>query len=257
MTTADTQERNDALRAARLSMGLSQDRFAGAIVKAGDRIGQRNSCSKRNVQRWERGEVTEVTGPMALAIEDVVGVPVENLGLTRRNVIVMAGASAASVALPRAAGTATGPLTGIWLSQYWYVSSGRGGKTYTSAHYCLILQRGASLDLRSLPKTATGSLTMDLSVKDRIVSGNWTEHTDPESYYHGARYFGTIQMTLSATNDRMRGQWLGFNKEYDVQNGPWTLRLVTHDTGNDSLASYDRPVPEDEQVGEPPGPLGP
>lgn len=257
MTTTATQERNDALRAVRLTMNLSQDRFAEAIRQAGDKIGQRNYCSKRNVQRWERGDVTEVTGPIALALEDVTGVPIENLGLTvtRRGALVMAGASVAAVALPDTAGISAGPLSGIWLSQYWFISSGRGGSTYTSAHYGLILHRGGNLQFRSLPKTATGRVTMDLSAKDRAITGTWSEQTDPDNYYGGARYHGAIQMTLGATNDRMSGMWAGFNKEYQVQTGPWTLRLVTHDTSNDSLASYDRPVPEDAQAGEPSGAL--
>jgi hypothetical protein len=142
-----------------------------------------------------------------------------------------------------------GQLSGIWLSTYDYYSSGRD-KTYRSQHYVVILQTGAALQVRSLPGTAQGRVTMDLAVKDRMVTGTWEEQTDEGGYYAGARYFGAIQMTLTATNDRMAGQWAGFNKEYNVQTGPWTLRLVTSDLSRESLASYDRPVPpEDEPAG--------
>lgn len=48
------------------------------------------------------------------------------------------------------AGTAYGPLSGIWLSIYEYPSSGRGA-TFTGRHYVIALQREAELMVRSLP----------------------------------------------------------------------------------------------------------
>ena len=44
--------------------------------------------------------------------------------------------------------TAEGPLNGIWLSRYEYVSSGRGGQTFTDLHYVGLLQHGPNIQVR-------------------------------------------------------------------------------------------------------------
>jgi transcriptional regulator with XRE-family HTH domain len=258
-------EPNTALRAARAALLMSQDDLARAVRAAGDRAGEPNGCSKRDVQRWEAGSVQMPRGDYARALEAVCGVPIENLGfqgaadrrygMNRREALAMAGAAGAAVIpFPEDEGkdVSAGPLTGIWKSHYEYVSSGRGNETYSSEHYCVILHRGARLQLRSLPGTAEGKVMMDLTVNGQVITGTWTEQTDATGYYAGSVYHGAIQMLVDPTGHRMTGKWAGFGRDYEINTGPWTLELVSADTGKEAMAKYNRPV--DASHGQPPAP---
>ena len=82
--------------------------------------------------------------------------------------------------------TADGPLNGIWLSRYEYVSSGRGGQTFTDLHYVVLLQYGANIQVRSLSGSNSSSLIMDLTQNGAVVTGTWSERTNPDGYYQGS-----------------------------------------------------------------------
>lgn len=253
MGEAAEREPNENLRAVRQSLLMSQGEFALAIRAAGQRAGEPNDCSKRLVQRWEAGYVTGIPrGAYARALEAVTGQPIENLGFkgdgaTRRQAIGIAGAAAAAAwAVPesRAKG-ARGPLTGIWRSTYSYISSSRGDKTFTSEHYVMVIQHGNRVQVRSLPGTATGRVMMDLTVDGQVITGTWTEETDPDGYYKSSVYSGAIHMLLDHTGHRMKGKWLGFNRDGEVSDGPWVLNLASADTSKAAVEKYDRPVEPD------------
>lgn len=241
-------EPNTALKAVRMSMRMSQDELARAVRAAGDQVGEPNDCTKRLVQRWEAGQVKAPRGVYVRALEVVTGQPIENLGfqpaderygLNRGEALGMAPTAALAVGDQD---VSSGPLTGIWRSRYEYVSSGRGGQTFASEHYVVILHRGTHLQLRSLPDTAPGRVMMDLSVNGQVVTGSWTEQTNPDGYYQGSVYSGAIQLLLDPTGHRMSGKWVGFGRDFDVNTGPWILELVTADTARDVMNEYNRPV---------------
>jgi transcriptional regulator with XRE-family HTH domain len=241
-------EPNVALRAVRAALLMSQDDLARAVRAAGDRAGEPNDCNKRLVQRWEAGEVTAPRAVYARALEAATGQPISNLGFTaaderyglnRGEALGMAPTAAVAVGDQDVSG---GPLTGIWLSRYEYVSSGRGDQTFMSLHYCVILHRGAKLQVRSLPDTAPGRVVMDLTVNGQVVTGTWTEQTNPDGYYQGSVYHGAIQMLLEPIGHRMAGKWVGFGRDFDLNTGPWTLELVTADTGREAMSEWNRPV---------------
>jgi DNA-binding transcriptional regulator YiaG len=241
---------NETLRAIRRGLLMSQGEFALAIRGAGERAGEPNDCSKRLVQRWEAGYVTGIPrGAYARALEAVTGQPIENLGFgedtTRRQALGMAGAAGVAAAAAWMPGTrakgARGPLTGIWRSTYTYTSSSRG-KTFTSEHYVMVIHRGSRLQVRSLPKTAAGRVMMDLTADGQVVTGTWTEETDPEGYYKASTYSGAIHMLIDPTGHRMNGKWLGFNRDGGISDGPWVLNLVSADTGKAAAEQYNRPV---------------
>jgi hypothetical protein len=176
--------------------------------------------------------------------------PIENLGfqpaderygLNRVEALGMAPTAALAVGDQDAAG---GPLTGIWRSRYEYVSSGRADQTFASQHYVVILHRGTRLQLRSLPGTAPGKVVMDMAVNGQVVTGSWTEQTNPDGYYQGSVYSGAIQLLLEPTGHRMAGKWVGFGRDFDVNTGPWTHELISAETGPDVMAEYNRPVEE-------------
>src|SRR5580704_10110850 len=118
MSEPAARQANEALRAVRQSLLMSQGEFALAIRAAGQRAGEPNDCSKRLVQRWEAGYVTGIPrGTYARALEAVTGQPIENLGFgaedtTRRQALGVVGAAAAgawAVSGSKAKG-ARGPL---------------------------------------------------------------------------------------------------------------------------------------------------
>jgi hypothetical protein len=252
MTQPVEREPNETLRAVRKGLLMSQGEFALAIRAAGQRAGEPNDCSKRLVQRWEAGYVTGIPrGTYARALEAVTGQPIENLGFSgedtsRRQALGMAGAAgmaAAAAWVPEAkAKGARGPLTGIWRSTYSYVSSSRGNKTFDSQHYVMVIQHGNRIQVRSLPKTAAGRVTMDLTVDGQVLTGTWEELTDPEGYYKSSTYSGAIHMLLDHTGHRMKGKWLGFNRDGGISDGPWVLDLVSADTSKTAVEQYNRPV---------------
>ena len=250
--SAERREPNETLRAVRQGLLMSQGEFALAIRAAGQRAGEPNDCTKRLVQRWEAGYVTGLPrGNYARALEAVTGQPIENLGFKgtdpgRRQVLGAAGVAAAAWAIPesRAKG-ARGPLTGIWRSRYEYVSSSRGGETFASSHYVMVIQHGDRLQVRSLPNTAAGRVMMDLTVSGSVLTGTWTEETDPGGYYRGSAYHGAIQLTAGPAGTRLTGAWVGFGKDGEINTGPWTLDLGSADTSKAATEKYNRPAAED------------
>jgi transcriptional regulator with XRE-family HTH domain len=239
-------EPNARLRSVRYALHMSQAELAKAIREAGQRTGEPNACSARVVQRWESGSTAEPRGAYLRALESATGQPAENLGFRAdkrygldTDTLVMPGDGTWEPDPDAQAGTA--PLNGIWLSRYEYESSGRGA-WFTNGHYVLVVQRGARLQVRSLPNTTPGRVLMDLTVNGAAITGTWTEETNPGGYYQGAVYHGAIQMLLEPSGRKMTGKWAGFGRDYEVNTGPWSLELITHDTSLTNQERYNRPV---------------
>ena len=238
---------NTSLRAVRQSMRMSQDELARAVRAAGQRAGEPNGCSKRLVQRWEAGEVATPRGAYVRALEYVTGQPAAHLGfkpadetygMDRGRAMDVGGGSWIPLEDPKA----KGPLTGIWLSRYEYESSSRRGM-FADEHYVVMIQHGARLQVRSVPASAS-RLMMDLTVNGQVITGTWTEQTSPEGYYQGSVYHGAIQLLLEPTGHRMAGKWVGFGRDFDLNTGPWTLQLVSSDTGKEAMRRFNtRPEP--------------
>jgi transcriptional regulator with XRE-family HTH domain len=239
---------NAALRSARLRAHMSQAELARRIQEAGFRAGDANGCTPRMVQRWESGEVKRPQGRYLLALESVLGQPAENLGfdadikygMDRSRTIAEAGLDS-MLPLPDPA-EYSGPLTGIWLSEYAYPSTGRGARL-SSRHYAVLLQRGARLLVRSVPASKS-RLSMDLSVNGQVVTGVWTEQTEAGGYYKGAVYHGALQLLGEPTGRRLSGMWVGFGRDREVNTGPWTLTMVEEHADRDTLERWNR-VPEE------------
>jgi transcriptional regulator with XRE-family HTH domain len=237
---------NNALRAARTALRLSQDEFAHALRDAGLRDGRPNDASKRLVQRWESGKTGTPRAAYARALEMVTGVPIELLGFPAGTdtMVVDDGRGGHDLEV-RAPTPASGPArgqsySGIWLSRYEYFSSGRES-AFTQLHHVLLLQHGDRVTVRSLPGSANSLVTMDLSVDGSVVTGTWVEQTNPDGYYRGARYHGAIQLLAEPTGRRLSGKWVGFGKDGDVNTGPWTLTFLDANTSKATIAKYDRP----------------
>lgn len=237
---------NVKLREARIQAHLSQTELARRIRETGFASGDANGCTVRMVQRWESGETRRPRPHYLIALENVLGQPIENLGfdadlrhgMDRARALTEAGLDDAILPLPEPAGSYEG-LTGIWLSTYEYHSSGRDA-TFTSRHYVMLLQRGARLMVRSLPASES-QLSMDLGVNGQVITGTWTERTQEGGYYRGAVYTGAIQL-LQESPSRMAGKWVGFGKEAEVNTGAWSLTLVDEQVHADAVERWNRPA---------------
>jgi transcriptional regulator with XRE-family HTH domain len=251
MTTAvRAGEPNYTLIAVRKALNMSQDQFATALREAGSELGVRNGANKRLVQRWEAGETEAPRPNYRAALEKVTGRPFSTLGFPLPNfVAVPSGANGeeellpVTIPAPKPVFRTGGPLTGIWLSTYKYVSSGRDNTEFVGKHYVVVLQHGDTLKVQSLPNGSLNPdspLWMELSIDRHIVTGSWTEETAKDGYYRGAVYHGAIQMLVEPTGTRMHGMWVGFGKEFEVNTGPWELEFQTSDTGKASMKEYNR-----------------
>lgn len=247
---------NSTLRAARIALLMSQDEFARAIREAGHRAGTPNDANKRLIQRWESGTTTAPRPIYARALEAVTGIPIGALGFPATTLARVSDdghgghdLTDSPVGIPVSPGHAPQTIpgrtyAGVWLSTYEYVSSGRSGEVFTGKHYVVLLQHGQTLTARSLPNGSLNRdspLTLDLQVDGHTVTGTWTEQTAVDGYYQGARYFGALQMLAEPTGRRMAGKWVGFGREFDVNTGPWELRLVDASTDRATLERYNRP----------------
>lgn len=90
-----------------------------------------------------------------------------------------------------------------------------------------------------MPASAS-RLMMDLTVNGQVVTGTWTEQTSSAGYYQGGVYHGAIQFLIGPTGHRMTGRWVGFGRDFDLNDGPWTLELVSSDTSKATMEKYNR-----------------
>lgn len=237
---------NTAFRAVRLAMRLSQDELADRMRQAGAA-----STTKRTIQRYESGEIANPRPASARALEVVTRLPIQSLGFPAGvdAVVVDDGRGGHDLAVRRSALPA-GPdrpqrgYWGVWLSRYHYYSSSRD-QELVNAHYVVVLQHSDRLTVRSVHGPEKSQLTMDLVVDGSVITGTWTEETETDSYYRGARYHGAIQLLAEPTGRRLAGKWVGFGKELDVNTGPWELTFQDASTTKATLAKYEQP-PESE-----------
>jgi hypothetical protein len=189
------------------------------------------------VQRWESGQTRCPQGRYLLALEAVLGQPAASLGfadqrygMDRHQALADAGLDQGML-LPVPSGQ-YGPMTGIWLSAYEYFSSGRD-QSFTGKHHVIILQRGARLMARSL-------LSLGMTANGQVVTGTWTEQTDTAGCYQGAVYHGAIQLLTEPSGHRMTGRWIGFGRDLEINDGPWTLTLVDGQISPDAVERWNR-----------------
>lgn len=144
----------------------------------------------------------------------------------------------AAAAAPPTFKDAAANLSGIWRSEYAYYSTGRAAD-FTDVHYVAVHQQEASLSIESLPQSSGSIVTMRLAVDGFTATGTWEERTSPTGYYKGAVYRGAIQLLLSPSGRRMTGRWIGFGKNFQINNGDWELNLESRSLSQRSRAIYE------------------
>ncbi len=139
-----------------------------------------------------------------------------------------------------APGPTSEEFSGVWLSRYEFYSSSRDD-TFTGQHHVVLSQHGNRISGTSLAgasSSADSSLSLDLTIDRNVATGTWVEQTAQDGYYQGARYHGAIQLLVDPTGRRMAGKWVGFGKEFDVNSGPWELRLLDKSTSDEARGRY-------------------
>lgn len=132
--------------------------------------------------------------------------------------------------------------SGVWISRYEFYSSSRD-ETFEAKHHVVVVQHGNRLTAQSLPGASSNPdspLSLDMTIDRNVITGTWTEKTAADGYYQGARYHGAIQMLVEPTGRRMAGKWVGFGKDFDVNTGPWELKLLDASTSKAALERYSR-----------------
>jgi hypothetical protein len=213
----------------------------------------------RSGQEWDR-ELIEGLSRLADRLEDT---DVDELArraatwmqkldpaMSRRALLVKlsAGLSIAAANPALAMGNASTPaspqgpirppdVSGIWHSRYLYYNSGRD-EELEGEHYIALRQEDSRIDGQSLPHSMDSLLRLNLSVEGSVATGTWTERTSPAGYYRGATYHGTVQFLVDPVGRRMSGKWLGFGKNFRINNGEWELTWVDGSTAKSTQRFY-------------------
>jgi hypothetical protein len=191
--------------------------------------------------RFDSADVHELTRTVARWAERSGGTA------SRRSVLLKLSAAfslaAASPALaddtepqPPASGTA-GDFAGIWHSRYVYPSTGRGGE-FTGDHYVVIRQQGNQLVGESVPAANGSVLSLDLALTGTVATGTWSERTSLTGYYRGAVYHGAIQLVVDPMGKSMAGKWVGFDREFAINSGEWSLTWKEPGTTKGAQRAY-------------------
>jgi hypothetical protein len=132
---------------------------------------------------------------------------------------------------------AAGSLTGIWRSEYGYYST-RRQEHHSDSHYVVMRQTGTALTIESLRHPTGSELRLDAIVDGMFATGTWEERTSPSGYYKGAIYRGAIQLLVAPSLTAMTGKWIGFGKNFTINNGDWSFTLETRSTTATDLRAY-------------------
>lgn len=198
------------------------------------------------VERLRDGDAQELARVAAVWAQQV------DASIDRRSLLVklsFALTLAASSSLDALAQAAESPVTssgavnldGIWRSEYTYFSSGRQ-QEFTDVHYVVIRQTGQQIAVTSLAHETSSEIFLNLALDGLFATGTWQEHTSPTGYYQGAVYRGAIQLLVSPSLTQMTGKWIGFGKNFTINNGDWGLTLETRSTTAASVRRYETKI---------------
>lgn len=205
----------ERIRDRRKQLGWSQERLAKEACRAAG-VGP-DALGRQEIYRYEKGMRTprDWLGPIAQA-----------LGMSTH---VLSGAQPGDA----------GALSGIWRSEYTYTSTKRG--EVRRRHHVIVREVGNRLHCESLPGSNDSPIFLDFTRDGPALTGTWTERTAIEGHYRGAVYHGALQLLVDLTGRRAEGKWVGFDKSFQVDSGPWKLSFETPDTSRRAVTRFNRP----------------
>ncbi|WP_129839714.1 helix-turn-helix transcriptional regulator [Streptomyces sp. RFCAC02] len=205
----------DRIRKRREELGWTQEKVAKETCRAAGVAA--NTLGRQEIYRYEKGKRTPREWLPAIA---------EALGLEQEELT-------APEELPGI------DVSGIWLSRYTYSSTRKG--EVSREHFVVVQQQGSRISMESLPLSNDSPVSLDLTVKGPVITGNWVEQTAVDGYYQGAVYHGAIQMLADLTGRRLAGKWVGFTRDFTVDTGPWEMTFQERSTSPSTRQQYDRP----------------
>ena len=114
-------------------------------------------------------------------------------------------------------------LSGRWQSFYRYPSSGRGNDAMWGRHVLEAIQTDDALHFESVPDSKS-HVVIDVTMDESgLASGTWREDTEPDGYYKGAVYEGTIELQPADGGERLNGTWHGKGKNGEMNSDIWEL----------------------------------
>lgn len=117
-------------------------------------------------------------------------------------------------------------LTGDWNSYYRYPSSGRG-EDFWGQHLFHARQDGDKLTLETGPENPSYQIVeLEVAPDRSSAKGVWAEDTDPNGYYKGRRFEGTVEFKIAPGDDRMSGIWHGAGRDGTIHSDIWELVRV-------------------------------
>lgn len=235
------QAREDLARLPAVVAVASENNVDGA---SSDDVGGDRGALAALVERLEQSDVQDLAQQTALWASQV------DPTIDRRSLLLKLGfaltMAAATPSSENVHSSERGPafpggavdVSGIWRSEYSFYSTGRG-QELASMHYVVIRQQGSSLSVESLPHTTGSELTMSLSLDGVSATGTWEERTSPTGYYKGAVYRGAMQLLVAPSGRQLTGRWLGFGKNFQINNGDWGLALESRSLSQESIEGYE------------------
>lgn len=126
-------------------------------------------------------------------------------------------------------------LSGDWNSYYRYPSTGRDDD-FWGQHVLHATQTGSRLKLEtSVGSTSHVVMELELGTEGKTASGTWAEDTNPEGYYKGRKYYGTIEFKIAENGERMNGIWHGTDKDGAIASDIWELAKTKESVLKDDM----------------------
>ena len=220
-------------------------KLPGAIASAGSSDIAESGGAKdleEFIRRLHHGDVDELAGLAAEWSKQVDGTIDRRSLLLKLSFALTTAATAGGFeqeqsTSSRSAKGGVSSLTGIWRSEYGYYSS-RRKEHHSDSHYVVIRHTGTAITIESLRHTTGSELRLNATVDGMFATGTWEEHTSPTGYYKGAIYRGAIQLLVAPSLTAMTGKWIGFGKNFSINNGDWSFTLETRSTAAADLRAY-------------------
>ena len=108
-------------------------------------------------------------------------------------------------------------LNGLWEGAYRYA---KGGGNVTERHVLQLRQIGNYVVGHDIKAQAHGNRIFGRLEADTYFTGTW------KNQRAGHDYTGAVQLVLDHNGEVLNGQWIGFDSENKVRNGPWLLKLL-------------------------------
>jgi hypothetical protein len=127
-------------------------------------------------------------------------------------------------------------LSGDWHSYYRYPSSGRGGDIFWGQNLLHATHDGDTLKFETGSESAARILIdLKLNKDGTVAKGTWYERTDPDGYYKGAEYDGTIELHVVGGGERLNGIWHGKGSNGEMHSDIWELAKAKNSAQDEAL----------------------